>query len=374
MHPPGPVRAEPSLFAADVETLVAVSFLGHHDHTAAARVAHELRAGFPALGDAFLQDVAARLFVPPDRRSAAIRAARLAARSAVAAAAQAGITGVTITSPIYPELLKQIVDPPPFLWLKGDAAILNRPAVAVVGARAATPTGLRVGYELGRDLAGAGVVVVSGLARGIDASAHLGALDAGGVTVAVLGSGIDRIYPPEHFGLAGRIVEQGAVITEFVPGAPPRGPHFPLRNRIISGLSQAVVVVEASEKSGTLITAKAALDQGRDVLAVPGSVAGVQYRGCHGLIKDGAKLVETVKDVLEEIRWAPLGAGPGATAGIPRKLSALEAAMALGEAYTVDDLLQRIGGTTSEILAQLTALELDGHIARVSAGGYLRLD
>lgn len=368
------MRPDPSLFAADVETLVAVSFLGPVDYTAAARIAHEVRPEFPALGDAFLQEVAARLFIAPERCAAAIREARLAARSAVAAAAQAGITGVTITSLVYPELLKQIVDPPPFLWLKGDAAVLNRPAVAVVGARAATPTGLRVGYQLGRDLATAGVVVVSGLARGIDASAHLGALDAGGATVAVLGSGIDRIYPPEHDGLAARVVEQGAVISELVPGSPPRGPHFPLRNRIISGLSQAIVVVEASEKSGTLITAKAALEQGRDVLAVPGSVASDRYRGCHGLIKDGARLVETVKDVLEEIRWTSPAAAPAATAGTPRKLSALEEAMAPGEAYSLDDLLKRIGGTTSDILAQLTALELDGHVTRVPAGGFLRLD
>lgn len=368
------MSAEPSLFAPEVETLVAVPFLGHHDHTAAARVAHEVRPAALPLGDAFLQEVAARLFVPPDRRAAAIRAARLAARSAIAAAAQAGIAGVGITSPVYPALLKEIVDPPPFLWLKGDPAILARPAVAVVGARAATPTGLRVGYDLGRDLAGAGLVVISGLARGIDAAAHLGALDVGGVTVAVLGSGLDRIYPPEHIVLAGRIVEQGVLVSEFVPGAPPRGPHFPLRNRIISGLSRAVVVVEASEKSGTLITARTALDQGRDVLAVPGSVAGGQYRGCHGLIKDGARLVETVKDVLEEIRWTAPAGTAGAGAGNPRKLSALEKVMALGEAYTLDDLQQRIGGTPSEILAQLTALELDGHVTRVAAGGFLRLD
>ena len=367
---------DPSLFAPDVETLVAVSFLGHAEATTAARVAHDLRSGSSSLppGEAFLQEIAARLFVPADRRTAVIRAARLAARSAIAAAAQGGITGVGITSLAYPPLLKQIPDPPPFLWLKGDHAILSKPSVAVVGARAATPTGLRVGYELGRDLAGAGVVVVSGLARGIDGAAHLGALDAGGKTIAVLGSGIDRIYPAEHIGLAGRIVEQGVLVSEFVPGTAPMPTHFPLRNRIISGLARAVVVVEASEKSGTLITAKTALDQGRDVLAVPGSVAGGQYRGCHGLIKDGARLVETVKDVLEEIRWTPPVAPAGATVGNPRQLSPLEKAMALGEAYTVDDLLQRVGGTTSEILAQLTALEIDGHVARVAAGGFLRLD
>jgi DNA processing protein len=357
-----------------VETLVAVSFLGSGDHTAAARLAQEIRQDFSGLDDGFLQAVAARLAVPPEQRAAAVRAARFAARSAIAAGAHAGIAGIAITSMSYPPLLQKIVDPPPFLWLKGDPAGLSRPAVAVVGARAATPTGVRMGYQLGRDLAAAGLVVVSGLARGIDASAHLGALDAGGVTVAVLGSGIDRIYPPEHLGLADRIVDQGALVSELVPGAPPRAPHFPLRNRIISGLSRAVVVVEASEKSGTLITARAALDQGRDVLAVPGSVAGAQYRGCHGLIKDGARLVETVKDVLEEIRWTPPGAAAGAAASKPRQLSALERAMDLGEPYTVDDLLQRLGGTTSQILAQLTALELDGHITRVAAGGFLRLD
>ena len=185
---------------------------------------------------------------------------------------------------------------------------LGRPSVAVVGARAASPTGQRIGYELGRDLALAGLVVVSGLARGVDGAAHAGALDGGGRTVAVLGCGVDVVYPRQHGALAARVAAQGVIVSEFPPGTEPRPSHFPLRNRIISGLSRAVVVVEASEQSGSLITAQMALEQGRDVLAVPGTWPAGRYRGCHALIKDGARLVETVEDVLEEIGWRPAGA------------------------------------------------------------------
>ena len=275
--------------------------------------------------------------------------------------------------PGYPKLLHHIADPPARLWVNGQADPLDGPAVAVVGARQATPTGLRLGYELGRDLAAAGLVVVSGLARGVDGAAHSGALDAGGRTVAVLGCGVDFVYPREHASLAARIVTIGALVSEFPPGTPPRPPHFPRRNRIISGLSLAVVVVEASEKSGSLITAKMALEQGREVLAVPGNAANGCYRGCHALIKDGARLVESVEDVLEEIGWRSGRGAPRPVAGTSR-LTGLEAAMAAGEPYSVEDLARQLERSVSRVLAELTALEIDGRVTRVAGGRFVRLD
>ena len=191
----------------------------------------------------------------------------------LASAARTGQRAVSIACPGYPRALGDIPDPPPVVWLRGRLEALQAARiVAVVGARAASRQGLEVAATIGAGLASAGVVVVSGLARGIDTAAHRAALDAGGLSVAVLGSGLDRVYPPEHARLADQLAERGAVISECVPGTPPLAFHFPLRNRLISGLAAATVVVEASEKSGSLITAGAALDQGREVMAVPGSV------------------------------------------------------------------------------------------------------
>ena len=172
--------------------------------------------------------------------------------------------------PRYPALLNCIADPPPVLWIRGDPGVLARPAVAIVGSRAATPYALDVGARLGGELADRGVVVASGLARGVDSAAHRGCLEAGGATIAVLGSGLDSIYPPEHAESGANDCRRGVVVSELGPGAAPLPEHFPLRNRIISGISLAVVVVEASEKSGSLITARCAMEQGRDVMAVPG--------------------------------------------------------------------------------------------------------
>jgi DNA processing protein len=289
---------------------------------------------------------------------------------------------LTVQDSSYPELLRQIVDPPLVLWVKGHPAALAAPAVAVVGARAATPAGLSIAKQLGHDLAGAGLVVVSGLARGADGAAHSGALDAGGRTVGVLGCGADIVYPPEHAELARRMAMHGALVSELWPGAPPLPPHFPLRNRIISGLVRAVVVVEASEKSGSLITAKSALEQGRDVLAVPGSVASGRYRGSHALIKDGARLVETVEDVLDELKW-PVAGARNAVAAVPSghgepdnllQESELERSMAPGEPYTVDELAGQSGRPAAALLAELGALELSGKVSRVAGGAFVRLD
>jgi len=192
------------------------------------------------------------------------------ASALLAAAAARGISAVPIGAPEYPPLLRTIVDPPPVLWVKGESGMLTRPAVAVIGSRAATPYALEVARRLAGEVAERGLTIVSGLARGADAAAHRGCLDAGGRTIAVLGSGPDVIYPAEHRDLALTISKQGALVSELGPGAPPLPEHFPMRNRLISGISLAVVVVEASEKSGSLITARCALEQGRDVMAVPG--------------------------------------------------------------------------------------------------------
>lgn len=236
-------------------------------------------------GAASIEQLAEAIDVPPGARQQRVFASRLWARQSLAAAKQLGLLVVPWFDTSYPELLRQIPDPPIVLWLQGEPAWLSKPAVAIVGSRRATPAGMVAARTLGRQLAESGLVVVSGLARGVDGAAHEGALTAPGATVAVLGCGVDVIYPREHATLAKQIAASGVLASEFPPGMPPLQDHFPLRNRIISGLSRAVVVIEAGDKSGSLITAKAALDQGRDVLAVPGSVASGRYRGSHALIK-----------------------------------------------------------------------------------------
>ncbi|TLY26283.1 MAG: DNA-protecting protein DprA [Nitrospirae bacterium] len=201
----------------------------------------------------------------------------------------------------YPAWLRAIHDPPAVLYCDGSVEPGDRQAVAIVGARKATPYGLRVTETLASELSGLGFTIVSGFARGIDAAAHRAALEAGGRTIAVLGCGLDVDYPPGHAPLRAEIAAGGAVLTEFVPGTPPYATNFPRRNRIISGLALGVVVVEATEESGSLITARLALEQGREVFAVPGPLDAPTSRGPHGLIKQGAKLVETVDDVVEEL-------------------------------------------------------------------------
>ena len=273
----------------------------------------------------------------------------------------------------YPAMLREIPDPPAVLWVNGDVELLQRAAVAVVGAREATPASLAFAKSLACDLVRAGLVVVSGLARGVDGAAHAGALEGEGPTVAVLGCGLARIYPPQHASLAARIATSGIVISELPPNALPFPHHFPLRNRIISGLSRGVVVVEAAEKSGSLSTARSALEQGRDVLAVPGGPLSGRYRGCHALIKDGARLVESVKDVLEELNWVRPAEDSPADSANHLQLSDLEANMARGEPYSVDDLAGATGRSVPELLADLSVLELAGRLKRTPAGQFIRL-
>ncbi len=257
----------------------------------------------------------------------------------------------------FPPLLAQIPNPPRTLWVRGDVGALANPAVAIVGSRAASSDGLTIASDIAADLVRAGVVVVSGLARGIDSAAHAAALDAHGVTVAVLGTGVDRVYPPEHGELASRIATCGALVSELPPGTPPRAFHFPLRNRIISGLSRAVVVIEAPEASGALITAREALDQGREVMVVPGRVPGGRNRGGHGLLRDGAKLVEAAVDILQEL-------GLGAAARKPPLPGRVE--------FSVDDVAREMKLEPGEALARLLEWELTGEIRRIGSGRFVR--
>ena len=329
--------------------------------------------------------VVRRLLVagPRDDARDAVDVESLAA-DAIRRAGAAAIAAVPWNDPSYPVALTTIADPPPVLWTRGRVEALSAPAVAIVGSRAASPYGLAVAEQLAADLAANGLVIVSGLARGVDSAAHRGALAAGGVTVAVLGSGVDVIYPPEHAALAKAIDATGAVVSELVPGTRPRQRFFPLRNRIISGLSRAVVVIEASEKSGSLITARCALDQGRDVLAVPGNVLTGRNRGAHALLRDGATIVESAADILEEIGMAapgPAGAvfgvrPPGAEdrRGLTPSPGPVLDCMAPGEACDLDEISGRSGLDSPRLLPRLFELEMQGLVRRVGGGRFVRID
>jgi DNA processing protein len=224
-------------------------------------------------------------------------------------ATRAGVTILTPANAGYPELLRTIPDPPLALYVRGVPDVMEGPAVAVVGSRRGSLYGLECAGRLSCELALRGVTVVSGLARGIDGAAHRGALKGGGRTIAVLGSGLDRLYPPEHERLAEEIARTGWLVSEHPMGTEPIGQHFPRRNRLISGLSLGVVVVEAAARSGALITADCALEQGREVFAVPGPMTSVTSQGTHHLLKQGARLVTSVEDILEELRLVPLSGG-----------------------------------------------------------------
>ena len=258
------------------------------------------------------------------------------------------------------------------LWTRGLSEALGRPTVAIVGSRAATPYAKDVAHRLGQELGARGIVVASGLARGVDSAAHTGCLAAGGLTVAVLGSGLDRIYPAEHDTLAAMISDKGMLISELGPGAAPLREHFPLRNRIISGISLAVVVVEASEKSGSLITARCALEQGRDVMAVPGSVLSGRNRGSHSLLKDGAKVVESADDILEGLGWPTAPLSPESASKCLQKDSLLTR-MEAGEVYTLDELMELTGVTGTRLLPRLMELELAGLVTNTGSGFSRRL-
>jgi DNA processing protein len=329
-------------------------------------VAERLRAGDSPGG--VLQELAARARDDPDKASTL----RSRADAAIRRAGMHAITAIPWSDAAYPAALTTIADPPPVLWTRGCVAALSAPSVAIVGSRAASAYGLSVAGQLAEDLAACGLVVVSGLARGIDSAAHRGALAVNGVTVAVLGSGVDVMYPPEHAALAASIDRDGAVISELVPGTPPQAFFFPQRNRIISGLSRAVVVIEAGEKSGSLITARCALEQGRDVLAVPGNVLSGRNRGAHGLLRDGAKIVESADDILEELGMAH----PAASAAEVSKPHGdpLLACLPPGEACDLDVIAERSGLSSSRLLPRLFDLELHGLVRRIGGGRFVRMD
>ena len=288
------------------------------------------------------------------------------------------LTCLDPASPGFPKSLTDIPDPPRQLWLRGRVSALARPAVAIVGSRRASPSSLEIARRLAADLARIGLTIVSGLARGCDGAAHQGALDAGGITVAVLGSGADVIYPPEHAPLAEAIAGTGAVISEFPPGSPPLPHHFRLRNRLISGMSRGVVVIEANDRSGSLITAGCALAQGREVMVVPGTVLAGRNRGGHQLIRDGAALVETAEDVLAVL----VGATPASEASAPlvpegpeprdAEGIAVLAALDPSDPPDFDGVVRVTGLPAPTVLTRLAELELSGAIARVAGGRFVR--
>ena len=343
-----------------------------------------------------LDEVLKRLDVPDPR--AAVADLRKRAGTAIADADARGIGLVLRGHADYPDRLAFIPDPPPVLWTRGtvDSCAL---AVAIVGSRTATPQGLEVAFRLGEGLARAGLLVVSGLARGVDAAAHRGALRGGGRTVAVLGCGVDVTYPPEHARLALEVAASGALISEFAPGIPPRGWHFPRRNRIISGVSMGVVIVEASDHSGSLITARCALEQGRSVMAVPGGVLSGRNRGAHALLRDGARVVEDARDVIEELEldWCharhpgpevgsdstsgsgalevesdpTLAPGPFCPVG-PLPQEPILRAMKAGEPCGLEELREQTGLDPVALLARLARLELSGWIRRVEGGQFVK--
>lgn len=287
---------------------------------------------------------------------------------------------ITRQDPRYPERLAQISDPPPLLFVNGDPEVLLTPQLAIVGSRNPTPSGARSAGEFAHFLAASGITVSSGLATGIDGAAHNGALAAEGLTLAVTGTGPDRIYPSRHRELAHRVVDQGALVTEFPPGTRPHPGNFPRRNRIISGLSLGVLVVEAAKKSGSLITARLAMEQGREVFAIPGSIHNPLARGCHQLIRQGAKLVETAADILEEL--APLLAGMSILQPQLAENSPTDAPREWDQEYRqlltaldydpqpVDLLIERSGLTAEAVSSMLLVLELEGRVSSAPGGRY----
>ena len=297
--------------------------------------------------------------------------ARREADEALARARHLGLEPIPLGDARYPPLVAAIYDPPPVLWIRGHPAALLAPSVALVGARAASAPALAIAGDLAAALARAGLAVVSGLARGVDGAAHAAALEARGVSVAVLGCGADRVYPSEHADLARAIAETGALVSELPPGAPPLREHFPQRNRVISGLCLAIVVVEASERSGSLITARFALEQGREVMAVPGLALSGRNRGAHRLLKDGAKLVETADDILEEL---PGGRATQPAEGSRRNSLDKDELIATLESdgpCGLDELRARTGLDAGSLLSRLLELELRGLVVRVGGGRFL---
>ena len=279
---------------------------------------------------------------------------------------------VTRIDPEYPPMLLEICDPPLALHFRGDISLLARPSVAIVGSRRASPYAINVAHHLAKQIASAGLAVVSGLARGVDGASHLAALDAGGKTTAVLGTGIDVVYPRSHAQLFKRIEKDGVIVTEFPPGTPPKPEHFPIRNRVISGLAHGTVVVEATSRSGSLITARMAAEQGREVFAVPGSIFAAGSEGTHRLIQYGAKLVHDVNDILEELPGdLRVTQTPPAEPDSP--LREVLALLSRDEGTHVDSLAARARQSSAAVAEALLQLELGGWIRALPGARYIRI-
>jgi len=330
-------------------------------------------AGAPAVRSVIGDELAGRL---------ASHDAGAGIAAALAWAAEPGNRIVTLADAAYPRALLDTADPPVLLYVKGRAELLDRPAFAIVGSRNATKQGEANAEAFAAALAAAGLTVVSGLALGIDAAAHRGALGAGaggGSTIAFIGTGADRIYPARNQALTRQIAERGCLVSEFPLGMAPLPGNFPRRNRLIAGIGLGCLVVEAAEKSGSLITARLAAEAGREVFAIPGSIHSPLSKGCHALIRQGAKLVERAEDILEELKWhtQPLAAAAGpALRGRPAADDGAATVLEhLDEApVSLDALAARSGLTPGDLLAMLLPLELEGRVAQLPGGLYQRVN
>ncbi|MDP3742950.1 MAG: DNA-processing protein DprA [Methylotenera sp.] len=289
---------------------------------------------------------------------------------------------VTLADAEYPKALLEIADPPPFLYAKGSLALLNQPSIAIVGSRNASVQGEKNAEAFAHDLCGYGLCVVSGLALGIDGAAHRGALKANGKTIAVVGTGLDIVYPARHRDLAHQIVERGLVVSEFALGTPSKPQNFPKRNRIISGLSLGCLVVEANLQSGSQITARMAAEQGREIFAIPGSIHSPMSKGCHQLIKQGAKLVDCLQDIVEELKLGDklnhlenenvteTNVSNDCEEGIPS--NAVLKIMGF-EPIALEQIVAISGLTVGEVSSMLMLLELEGKLASLAGGQYQKL-
>ena len=283
---------------------------------------------------------------------------------------------VTWVDANYPHLLKEIADPPPLLFIRGNPSILSLPQIAIVGSRNPSTTGFETAFEFAKTLCQYGFTITSGLALGIDAAGHQGALHAQGYTIAVAGTGLDRVYPAKHKDLALEIVRTGAMISEFPPGTVAKANHFPRRNRIISGLAQGLLVVEAAKDSGSLITAALALEQNREVFAIPGSIHNPLARGCNALIRQGAKLVETAEDILEELSQYNHKHEKIAVTSLQSTLDLEQQTLLNLISYdptTIDSLVENSQESADTVSAMLLMLELQGYIQATPGGCYIRI-
>lgn len=346
--------------------------------------ARRLLAAFGSAQGAIEATIAARREVVGDNQAAALTTTTDHVEALVAATLawlEAEVPEpravITLGDPRYPRALLESADPPLLLYAQGRFELLQADAVAVVGSRNPTPQGAENARAFSSHLSHAGFTVVSGMALGIDAAAHAGGLDGAASTIAVVGTGLDRVYPRRNLGLAHRIAAKGLIVSEYSLGTPPLPPNFPLRNRIIAGLSGGTLVVEAALQSGSLITARMAVESGREVFAIPGSIHSPQSRGCHALIKQGAKLVETAQDILEELRPRSTSTPPdpadSALAGADEtQADPLLAALGF-DPVTLDALVARTGHSAADLSSRLLELELLGLVARLPGQLFQRL-